>query len=70
MEEIQGVLTLIRDAVNNGSSLEDVAALRKESIGVGGSKLLYDTRRTVEMQMLKFLRENKTLLPMFFLPEE
>ena len=70
VEEIQGLLTSIRDAVNNGSSLDDVAALRKETIGVGGSKLLYDTRRTVEMQMLKFLRENRTLLPMFFLPEE
>eukprot|EP00946_MAST-07B_sp_MAST-7B-sp1_P003123 g3123.t1 len=70
VEEIQGVLTSIRDAVNNGRSLDEVAAMRKESIGVGGSKLLYDTRRTVELQMLKFLKENRTLLPMFFLPEE
>ena len=70
-DEIQRILTTIRDAASNDeTSLNDIATLRAESIGVGGAKLQYETRRTIELQMLDFLRANSSLLPMFFLPEQ
>ena len=70
IEEIQQILTTVRDAASNEeTSLQDVATVRAESIGVGGSKLQYETRKTIELQMLEFLKANRNLLPMFFLPE-
>ena len=70
-EEIQTILTTIRDAAEKEeSTLNDICTLRSETIGVGGSKLKYETRRTIELQMLDFLRTNRSLLPMFFLPEQ
>ena len=70
IEEIQAILTKIRDAAaNTATNVSDIATLRNDFIGVGGSKLKYETRRTIELQMLDFLQNNNTLLPMFFLPD-
>jgi len=70
IEEIQAILTKVRDAAaNTATNVSDIATLRNDAIGVGGSKLKYETRRTIELQMLDFLQNNNTLLPMFFLPD-
>jgi hypothetical protein len=70
IEEIQQILTTIRDAASNSETkMSDISTLRNDLIGVGGAKLKYETRKTFELQMLEFLRNNKTLLPMFFLPD-
>ena len=68
-EEVEGILNAVRSAAESGSNADEIHAIRRDMIGVGGGKLGYDTRRSIEVQLLKFLRDNSSLLPMFFLPE-
>ena len=51
-----------------GKSAEEVTKIRSDAIGPQGSALAPSTRRTVETHVLEFLRANRKMLPMYFLP--
>jgi adenylate kinase family enzyme len=68
-EEVQTLLNDVEKAIVSGNTkLTESNLLRKSLIGVGGEKLSYKTKKTIEAELLKFLRDNRTLLPHFCLP--
>eukprot|EP00943_MAST-04B_sp_MAST-4B-sp1_P002176 g2176.t1 len=68
-EEVAQIVQEVSAAISSGNTkLSEVNLLRKSLIGVGGEKIQYKTKKLIESDLIKFLRDNKTLMPYFALP--
>ena len=68
-EEVARIIQEVATAISSGNTkLTEVNLLRKSLIGVGGEKIQYKTKKLIESELIKFLRDNKTLMPYFALP--
>ena len=65
---VRQVVAQVSEAVEGGKSQEEISEVRNAAVGAQGSALPPSTRRTVETHVLEFLRANRKLLPMYFLP--
>ena len=69
-EEVQKLLGEVKEAIASGNTkLSESNLLRKSLIGTGGEKISYKTRKSIESELLRFLRDNRQLLPFFCLPD-
>ena len=70
VEEVQKLLKEVKDAISSGNTkLSESNLLRKSLIGTGGEKMSYKTKKSIETELLRFLRDNRALLPFFCMPD-
>ena len=63
-EEVAQIIQEVVTAINSGNTkMSEVNLLRKSLIGVGGEKIQYKTKKEIESEILRFLRDNRTLMP-------
>jgi len=67
-DHLQALLQATWEDVDKGGSDTFLRKQRDQNVGPFGSKLHPSTRKKIEAGVLDFLRANKTLLPMYFLP--
>ena len=60
-EEVAQIIQEVVTAINSGNTkMSEVNLLRKSLIGVGGEKIQYKTKKEIESEILRFLRDNRT----------
>jgi hypothetical protein len=65
---IASLLSSVKDAAGGGAGDILLSKKRADASGAGGSNLPPSTKRSIETQLIEFLRSNRGSLPMYYLP--
>ncbi len=65
---IMDVKAAIQEGIDIGEKYSDLALRRRSVIGVGGSSIPPETKKTIESALLAFLRNNRNMLPKYYIP--
>ena len=67
-EDVDEIMRTIKEAVSGGLTDAEVSTRRRELVGISGCKLRPSTKQSIELQLLRFVKENRDLLPMYDVP--